>query len=161
MKKLSMLISAFMTLAVGILFLILKTDVISIAITVISLALFLKAALDVIRLRILSGVVKVVLGIAVLIVGWWLIDVAVLILGAVLLAFGALRFLKALFRRKRGVRLWKIIITLIEPVICVMGALLLINSRGVALEGVVTVVGIILVVDGVLALLGTLGSSNK
>ena len=161
MKKMSRFVSAFMTLSLGILFLILKTDVIGIAITVLGLALILKAVLDIITLKIFSGVLKAVLGIAVLVIGWWLIDMAVLILGVALLVFGALRFLKAVFGKKRRVKRWKIIIDLIEPVLCVIGALFLITSRGSAIEWAVLVAGVMLVIDGILALVGALGSSKK
>ena len=161
MRKVSQFISAVMTLALGILFLVLKTDVIGIAITVLGVALLITALLDLIKLSVFTGIVKALLGVAVLVIGWLLIDIAILILGIVLLVYGVANLLKGLFGKKKGVKTWKIIIGIIEPVLCIVGAIFLITSGGKAVEWAVIVAGVILVIDGILALVGALGSSKK
>ena len=161
MRKLSQFISAIMTLALGILFLVLKTDIIGIAITILGVALLLTALLDLIKLSIFTGIVKALLGVAVLVIGWLLLDIAILILGIVLLVYGITNLFKGIFGRKKGVKTWKIIIGIIEPIVCVAGAVFLITSGGKAIEWTVLVAGVILVIDGLLALVGALGSSKK
>lgn len=160
MRKASQFLSAVMTLALGILFLVLKTEVIGIAITVLGVALLITALLDLIKLSIITGIIKALLGVAVLVIGWLLIDIAILILGIVLLVYGVVNFFKAVFGKNKG-KLWRKIISIIEPILCVIGAIFLITSGGSAIEWAVIVAGVILVIDGILALVGALGSSKK
>jgi uncharacterized membrane protein HdeD (DUF308 family) len=133
MKKTSQIISAAMTLALGILFVILKADVVGICLTV--------------------------LGVALIVVGWLLLDVALLILGIVLLIYGILELIKRIMSVK-GERLWAFILGLISPVICVVASVFLITSRGSAITWTVIVAGVFLIVNGVLALISALGSKN-
>ena len=67
MNKPSQFVSALMTLALGILFVILKGDVIGIAITVLGIALLISAIIDFIKKNVTAGVIKAVLGVAVLV----------------------------------------------------------------------------------------------
>ena len=160
MSRSSQLISAIMTLTLGILFIILKTDVIGIALTVLGVALIITAVLDLIRKGIVSGIIKALLGVAVLVIGWLLIDIAIIILGIVLLVYGILNLVKRVFAKKKGIKLWKIVIGIIEPVLCIIAAVFLITSSGTALEWTVLVGGIILIINGALALVGALTSKK-
>ncbi len=160
MKKTSQIISAAMTLALGILFVILKADVVGICLTVLGVALIVVGVLDLIKMSVVSGVIKAVLGVAVLVVGWLLLDVALLILGIVLLIYGILEFIKRLLGKKKGDRLWAYILGLVSPVICIVASVFLITSRGSAIEWTVIVGGIFLIINGVLALISAVGSKN-
>ena len=91
--------------------------------------------------------------------GRLLFDVALLILGIVLLIYGILEFIKRLVGKK-GDRLWAYILGLISPVICIVASVFLITSRGSAIEWTVIVGGIFLIINGVLALISALGSKN-
>ncbi len=159
MKKTSQIISAAMTLALGILFVILKADVVGICLTVLGVALIVVGVLDLIKVNIVSGVIKAVLGVAVLVVGWLLLDVALLILGIVLLIYGILELIKRIMSVK-GERLWAFILGLISPVICIVASVFLITSRGSAITWTVIVAGVFLIVNGVLALISAFASKN-
>lgn len=161
MKKFSQLISAAMTLALGILFIILKNDVVQIAITVLGVALLLTALLDLIKLSVVSGIIKALLGIVVLVMGWMLLDVALLIIGVVLLVYGLLTFIKKLVGKKKEMRMWAFVLGLVESVVCVVAAVFLITSRGGAISITVTVAGVFLIIDGVLALISALASKKR
>ncbi len=159
MKKTSQLISAAMTLALGILFVILKAEVVGICITVLGIALIVTAILDLIRKSIASGIIKALLAVAVLLIGWLLLDIALLILGIVLLVYGILEIVKtvaAVVQHKERVKPVQVILGLIEPLICLVAAIFLITSRGTAIEWTVIVAGIFLIVNGVLSIVRAL-----
>ncbi len=158
MNRTSELISAVMTLALGILFVILKANVIGICLAILGLALIISAIIDLVRKSITTGVIKAVLGVAVWIVGGLLLEVALIILGIVLLIFGVLELIKRLTASKQELPLWAWILGLIEPVICVIASIFLITSGGAALNWAVIVGGVCLIVDGILALIAALGA---
>lgn len=149
-----------MTLALGILFIILKGEVVSIGITVLGVALIVTSIIDLCRKSFVGGAIKAILGIAVLVIGWTLIDIAILVLGIVLLVYGIFELVKRLTASKKGQKAWAIIIGLIEPIVCIVASVLLIKN-GTAVVGLTIVIaGILFVVDGVLALIAALGSKK-
>ncbi len=160
MKKTSQLISAIMTLVLGILFLILKDGVIGIAITVFGVVLIITAILELFRKNFVSGILKAVLGIAVLTVGWLLLDIAMLVIGIVLLVYGILELIKrivAIFKKQNG-KFWATVIGFINPIVCIIAAAALI--WGNFLDTAIIVAGVLLIVDGLLALIEALASKK-
>ena len=163
MKKTSSLISALMTLVLGILCVVLKSSVIGIAVTVLGIVLLVVGILDLVRKSITSGVIKTVLGIAVLLFGHLLTGIAFLVLGVVLLVNGILELVKrivSLAKRKSKKRLWAAILGFIEPVIWIVGAVFLITNTGTTVAWTIIVAGVIFIVDGVLGLISALASKN-
>lgn len=162
MTKTSQLISAIMTLVLGILFLILKNGVIGIGLTVLGIVLIVTAVLELVRQNITSGIIKAVLGIAVLAIGWLLLDIALFVIGVVLMVYGVLELIKrivAIVKKQNG-KLWATVIGFINPVLCVIAAAFLITSSGEALSWAIIVAGVLFVIDGVLALIEALASKN-
>ena len=160
MNKPSQFVSALMTLALGILFVILKGDVIGIAITVLGIALLVSAIIDFVKKNVTAGVIKAVLGVVVLVLGGLFLNIALIILGIVLLIYGVLELIKRLTAKKKKVKAWARVIGLIEPVICIVASIFLITSSGEALSWAVLVGGIFLIIDGVLALIAALGTKK-
>ena len=156
MNKTSDLISAAMTLALGVLFLILKGNVIGIALTVLGIALLVTAIVDLVRKNITSGVIKAVLGVVVLVFGWLFLEIAMLILGIVLLIFGILGLIKRILGLKNKQKLLATVLGFIEPIVCIIASVFLITSAGDALNWAVIVGGVCLIIDGVLALIAAL-----
>lgn len=162
MTKASQFVSALMTLILGILFVILKGSVVGIALTVFGVVLILAAVLELIRGKIGSGIVKAILGIAVLVFGWMLLDIALLVIGIVLIAFGALELIKriiALFKKSKT-KLFAKILGLISPLFSVVAGYFLITSSGEAIGWAIIVGGVLLIINGVLALIEAIASKN-
>lgn len=147
-----------MTLALGILFVILKDRVVGIGLTVLGVALIVTAVIDLCRKSFVSGVIKAILGIAVLVIGWLLIDIAILVLGIVLLVYGVLELVKRLAAKKKGQKLWAIVLGFIQPVVCIIASVFLITNGGSVITWTIIVAGVLFIVDGVLALIGAFGS---
>ena len=150
------LVSAVLTLALGILTWIHNAGVLDIAITVIGIALVVYAVLDFIAKKIVVGVIKGVAaaGILVLGLGSFLKDIAIYVFGAFILVYGILQL--ASFFTSGGFKNRKILVTifaLIEPVVSVVAGLGIIFSTAATLFWIFRVVAILLIVDAVLALI--------
>ena len=162
MKKTSNLISAIMTLALGILCLILKQGVVTIGLTVLGVVLIVTAVLELIRFNVVSGVIKAVLGIAVLVVGYLLFDIALKVIGVVILVYGILELIKRLVAvvQGRSGKLWTTILGFIYPSLCIVASFFLITSTGSAVSWAIIVAGVLFIVEGILALIEAIGSKN-
>ena len=161
MNKPSQLVSALLTLALGILFVILRGQVVGIAILVLGIALIISAIIDFVKKNITAGVIKAVLGIVVLVLGGLLKDIALIILGIVLLLYGVLELVKRLTsKKKKKNATWVRVLGLIEPVLCILVSLALIFRPGQALDIAILIGGIVLIVDGALALIAALGTKK-
>ena len=149
-----------MTLALGILFIMLKGEVVSIGITVLGVALIVTAIIDLCRKSFVGGAIKAILGIAVLVIGWTIIDIAILVLGIVLLVYGILELVKRITAKKKGQKAWAVVLGFIEPVVCIVASLLLIKSGTAVVDLTILIAGILFAIDGVLALIAALGSKK-
>ena len=162
MIKTSKLISAIMTLVLGILFLILKGEVIGIGLTVLGVVLLVTAILELVRNNIASGIIKAVLAIAVFVIGWLLLNIALIVIGIVLMVYGVLEFIKrivAIFKKQSG-KFLATVLGFINPVLCIIAAGFLLTSRGEALSWAIIVAGVLFVVDGIIALVEALLTQN-
>ena len=160
MKKTSLLISALMTIILGVLFLILKDQVIGIGLTIFGIVLIITAILELIKKNWGSGIIKAILGIAVLMIGWLLLDIALLVIGIVLLVYGILELIKrivAIVKKQNG-KLWATIVGFISPIVCIIAAVALISGN--FLGWAIIVAGVLLIINGALSLIEALASKN-
>ena len=162
MTKLSQFTSALMTLILGVLFVMLKGGVVGIAIKVFAAVLIITAVIELIKLKIASGVVKAILAVVLLIFGWAITEIALLVIGIVLIVFGVLELVKrifALFKKNRTKLLAKIL-GFISPVFSILAGYFLITSSGEAVNWAIVVGGVLLIINGVLALIEALASKK-
>ena len=154
-SKREAMVTALSLIAVGILFIVFKNDVISLALSVIGGFLLVWGIVNVINKLFYNGIVKIAFGALVLIAGWLFIQVALYLLGAFLLISGASELYR-IFKNKIKKVTVSFVARIIQPVIYVMVAICLFFNQGAALSWVFTVSGIFLVIDGVVALVGAL-----
>ena len=154
-SKKEALFTALSLIAVGILFVIFKSEIISIALTVIGGYLVVWGIVNVINKLFYNGIVKIVFGALVLVAGWLFIQIALYLLGAFLLISGA-SDLYRIFKNKIKKVTISFIARIIQPIIYVMVAVCLFFNQGAALSWVFIASGIFLMLDGVVALVGAL-----
>ena len=147
------LFTAIALIAIGILFMIYKSDIISIAMSLIALTFIVTGILDVIRRLTMSGVVKIVIGALVLAAGWLFITLALYVLGACLLIAGISDISRLLSVKTKKMTV-AMAMHYLQPAIYILVAICLFFNQGGALSWVFTVSGLFLVVDGVVALIG-------
>ena len=156
--KTSYLVSAAVKLALGILFVILKAEVVGICITLLGVALLVMGIIDLVHSDIVGGIVKIVLAAAVTLIGWLLLEVALVVLGIVLLVNSVLDIVKIIMTavQNKGASVLSVVLGLVEPALALAAAIFVITSRGTAIEWTVIIAGIVLIVNGVVALLRAL-----
>lgn len=87
MKVSEKIISAILTLVLGILFIVLKGQVVSIAMTILGVLLIVLGIMNLTTKLVAPGVVKIVVGALVILFGWVLVSAALYILAALIAYF--------------------------------------------------------------------------
>lgn len=154
-SKKEALVTALSLIAVGVLFIVFKSEIINLALSVIGGFLVVWGIINVLNKLFYNGIVKIVFGALVLVAGWLFIQIALYLLGAFLLISGASELYR-IFKNKIKKVTISFIARIIQPVIYVMVAICLFFNQGGALSWVFIVSGIFLVLDGLVALVGAL-----
>nr|MBE6545034.1 hypothetical protein [Oscillospiraceae bacterium] len=147
------LITAVALIVIGALFIIYKSEIISIAMSIIGVTLIVLGIVDAVRKFVVSGVVKIVFGVLVLVAGWLFITLALYILGAFLLIAGITELYKLTKVKIKKMSL-PVAMHIAQPIIYILVAICLFFNQGGALSWVFTVSGIFLIIDGIVALIG-------
>ncbi len=145
-------VAAIASVVLGILLIILKNDVISIALTVLGAAVLISAIVDFTGKRTNSAVIQAVIGVCILVFGWVFVNLALYVFAAALLIVGLLQIINigksgAGRPAKAGLAVY------FKPAVTVLaGACLLLNQSG-TIAWVFVVSGILLIAEGVLELI--------
>ena len=145
-------VAAIASVVLGILLIILKNDVISIALTVLGAAVLISAIVDFTGKRTNSAVIQAVIGVCILVFGWVFVNLALYVFAAALLIVGLLQIVDigksgAGCPAKAGLTVY------LKPAVTVLaGACLLLNQSG-TIAWVFVVSGILLIAEGVLELI--------
>ena len=149
------LLTAVSLILIGVLFIIYKGEIVSIAMSVIGVTLMVLGAIDLLHKFTVSGISKIVFGVLVLAAGWLFLTLALYVLGAFLLIAGISELLRVLKVKIKKVTLGYVM-NLIQPAVYILVAICLFFNQGGAISWVFTVSGIFLIIDGVVALVGAL-----
>lgn len=152
MKKTEKIISALLTIALGVLLIVLKGSIVSILMTVLGLGLIAFGIADLCYKRVPPAVIKLVVGAIVIICGWAIVEAVLYVVAAVLLIAGILLLYEKIKNRERCVTLWQTLCQYAVPTIfLVIGALLLFN-QGNTVNWVFVISGSFTVLEGGLLL---------
>ncbi len=146
-KNQNTFITAAAYIAIGILFMILRGGVISIAMTVLGVLLIVSAVSDFIKKEMPSAIVKAVVGIVVLVAGWAFVSLALYIMAAILLALSAVDLYRILSRK--GKKKWS---RILEPAITLIIAVALLFNQGGAVDWMFVLAGVLFAFEGALML---------
>ena len=145
-KKTINISSPVLYLILGILLMVFKMQMLSWAMTLAGIAFVVMGVLDIINKRTKSGILNVALGVIILVVGWTILNVVLLVLGVLIAAKGVMDLIEVLKRKKRNAL--KVILAALTIALGVALAL------GDLLGNLIWIVGLFLVIDGALGLLG-------
>ena len=149
------LLTAAALILIGLLFIIYKGGIISLAMSLIGITLIVLGIIDIIKNRVVSGVIKLVFAALVMLAGWLFITLALYVLGAFLLVAGVTQ-LVALSKVKVKKITLPVAMRYAQPIIYILIAICLFFNQGGAISWVFTVSGIFLIIDGIAALIGAL-----
>ena len=130
------LATAVTLMLVGILFLIFKSDIISITMSLIAAVLIIMGVFSIVRKNVVSGVIKIVLGGLVLAAGWLVVEVALYIFAAILLIAGLVDLYRLSKIRTDKFSL-PVLMHIIQPIIYVLVAFCLFFNQGAINMGII------------------------
>ncbi|MBE6533873.1 MAG: hypothetical protein E7678_02755 [Ruminococcaceae bacterium] len=154
----SKLIAAILMTVLGIMFIILKGDVISIGMTVLGIMLIVQAVLDIFSKKYVSVVIKAVIGILIIVMGWLFVTVALYIMAAVLLIYAILQLFDVIRALPKLKTVLAKVVGFIQPAVYLAISLCLLFNQGGTISVVFIIAGIFLIIQGVLALLDCLAT---
>lgn len=147
-KTNSELFSSVLYIIVGALLVIFRSQTLGWAMTIAGAFFVISGVLDLIKKNWTGGAVSVVIGVAILVLGWLAAKIVLLVLGILIALKGLITLIELLKVKK-----WNLA-ELIYPILSVVVGLMLAFGNG--LDLMIIIVGILLAVDGVIGLAGSL-----
>ena len=160
MTKTQKFLSAVFTVALGVMLIILRSEVISIAMTILGVGCIVLGIFDLVQKLIPPAVVKLVVGTIIIICGWIIVSAVLYVLAGILLIAGIL-FLYEKIRNRIQCQTWYL--TLCEyamPILCIVIGTLLLFNQGNTVNWVFVVSGIATILEGALLLIDALQTEN-
>ena len=147
-KSNSELFSSILYVIIGILLVIFRSETLNWAMTIAGIVFLISGILDLVKKNWAGGAVSLIIGLAVLILGWAATQIVLLVLGILIAVKGIVAFINVL---KKGA---DNVLEVIYPIISVVVGLMLAFGNG--LDVMIIIVGVLLAVDGVIGLVGSL-----
>lgn len=146
-KKQSLSISSpLLYIILGALLVLFKNQMLGWAMTIAGIFFIVTGVMDVLKKNLSSGIVNLFIGVAIIAAGWLIAGVVLLVLGLFIAFRGVMDLLAVLKLKSKG------LMKFLSPVLTIIVGLALAFGNGVGI--IITVVGVLLILDGVLALLG-------
>ncbi len=146
-KKSSLnLSSPILYIVLGALLMIFRSQMLSWAMTIAGIVFVAMGIVDIVKGNVKSGIINIALGAIILIVGWTILSIVLIVLGVLIAAKGVMDLLDILKSKKRNaLSVVFAALTIAIGVALVFGKLL---------GDLIWLIGLLLVIDGVLGLLG-------
>ena len=152
MKKSEKIITAALTIALGVLLIVLKGEIVSILMTVLGLGLIVLGILDLFERQIPPAVVKAVIGIVIIVCGWVIVKAVLYLLSALLLIAGILLLYERIKTRGVCSTVFQAICRFAAPALCILIGILLLFNQGNTVAWVFVLSGVFTVLEGGLLL---------
>ena len=147
-KNNSELFSALLYIIIGALLIIFRSQTLGWAMTIAGIFFVVSGVLDLLKQNWTGGAVSLIIGIAILVLGWVATAIVLLVLGILIAIKGVVALIDVLQRNKKNA------LDLVFPVLTVVVGLLLAFGNG--LDIMIVIVGILMAVDGVIGLVSSL-----
>ncbi|MBQ9485351.1 MAG: DUF308 domain-containing protein [Clostridia bacterium] len=159
-KKNDMIVS-FALIVVGILFAALKSEMISIVMTVIGAGLIVLAIINLFYGNVYESIAEAVIGVFIIVFGWLLVAVALYVFAAVLLIYGAFKIRTGFSLKAAGFDGKIAALVVVEGIFNVALAILLLFNQGGTVDWIFIVSGIIMIAEGILGLVEVIFTKEK
>ncbi len=140
--------SSLLYIIIGLLLVIFKSQTLGWAMTIAGAVFVISGALDLVKKNYVGGGINLVIGLAILLLGWTAATIVLLVLGILIAVKGIADLLAVLKQKKPRVK------ELIFPILSIVVGLLLAFGNG--LDILIVITGILLIVDGVVGLVGSI-----
>ena len=155
MERKENIVSSVIFIVLGLMLIIMKGDVISLAITLLGLAVLISAVVDFIDKLTNMGIVKAVVGVCILVFGWVFVNLALYLLAAAIIIMGLLRITNTHKLIPVNLTLKEKIFVYAKPVAMVLAGVSLLFNQGGTIAWIFVLSGILLMLEGVLELADT------
>lgn len=147
MKKYEKVLTACLTLALGLMLLVLRGSFIGVLMTILGVGLIVLGIMDLVSRLIPAAVIKLVCGVFVIVCGWVVVSAVLYVVAAILLVYGILWVYYNLKRRVRGCTPVQTVSYYVMPSVCIfIGVLLLFHES--AINIILVICGILTIIDG-------------
>ena len=147
-KKNNELISSLLYIIIGVLLVIFRDQALGWAMTIAGVIFVVSGIIDLCRRNFTGGAVSLIIGIAILVLGWLAAKIVLIVLG-VLIAVKGVFALIDVFKKSR-----KNALEIVFPVLTIVLGALLAFGNGVGI--IIAVAGVLLAIDGVIGLIASL-----
>jgi len=145
-------INAILTLLLGVLFIVLKRDVISYAMTAFGIVMIILAVLDLVDRLVVPAIIKAVIGVMAIVFGWVIVSAALYIMAALLIIYGLVQVYELARTHVKANRVGYTILIYAIPLASVAAGLCLLFYQNGTVDWVFIVTGVLLIIEGVLSL---------
>jgi uncharacterized membrane protein HdeD (DUF308 family) len=147
-KTNSELFSSLLYIILGAILIIFRSQTLGWAMTIAGVFFVVSGVLDLLKKNWAGGAVSIIIGAAILILGWVAVQVVLLVLGILIALKGVVALVEAFRKPKIAV------LSLIFPILTIVAGLMLASGNG--LDIMIIIVGALLAVDGVRGLRASL-----
>ena len=153
MHKQEGILSAALSILLGILLIVMKNSVISIAITVCGVVLLISAVMEFIAGMVHSGIIKAVVGVCVLVFGWMFVNLALYILAAAIIIMGLMQIVNIHKYAPVNQSGAEKVVSYLQPAAAVIAGACLLFNQGGTVSWLFVFAGVLLIVQGAVELL--------
>ena len=147
-KTNSELFSSLLYIVIGALLIIFRSETLGWAMTIAGIFFIVSGVLDLVKQNWTGGAVSLIIGIAILVLGWIATKIVLLVLGILIAIKGIVALIDVLKKQNKNV------LEIIFPILSIVVGLML--AFGSGLDIMIIIVGILLAVDGAIGLIGSL-----
>ena len=147
-KTSSELSSSLLYIIIGVLLVIFRSQTLGWAMTIAGIIFVISGILDLVKQNWVGGAVSLIIGISILILGWAAAQIVLLVLGILIAIKGIVSLIDVLKKKRKSA------LMILYPVLSIVVGLMLAFGNG--LDIVIIIVGVLLIVDGAIGLLGSL-----
>lgn len=147
-KQNTELFSSLLYIIIGVLLVVFRSQTLNWAMTIIGAFFVLSGALDLLKKNYTGGAVSLAIGIAILVLGWLAVGIVLLVLGILIAVKGVFALLAVLKKSKKNA------LQIVYPILSIVIGVMLAFGNG--LDIMIVIVGVLLAIDGVIGLMGSL-----
>ena len=145
-KSHSNLVNALIYIVLGVLFCVFKASTLEWMLTIAGIVFIVLGVLDLVKKEYISGAVSIGIGAIIILCGWLFVEIVLIVFGVLLAIKGGLAMIDAV----KG----KSIVDIVFAGITIAAGIMLIISKWALIDWFFIIIGIILIVNGALELVG-------
>ncbi|MFA7100600.1 MAG: DUF308 domain-containing protein [Bacilli bacterium] len=148
------LVAAILMIIFGLLLCIFRSGLVGVLFTIIGALLIVLGIYDIIKFKaITKGIIEAVVGVVIIVFGWWLFQVAIVVLGAAAIVYGVMYLVNNIKNIKSSGGTSKALM-IIQPILLIAFGVILVIAPWVMVDIMnilFIIAGVVLIFDGVMS----------